>query len=415
MAIIRPFKSYRPTAKLVEKVAAVPYDVLNSKEAKEVVKGNKYSFLHVDKAEVDLEEDVDLHSVEVYEKAASNLNEMIADGTYIQEEKPALYLYELTMNGRSQTGLVVCTSIDDYMNDVIKKHEFTRADKEQDRINHVDYTNANTGPIFLTYRAEKRASEIIANHKTNNAAVYDWVADDGIGHKVWVVDDQGTVDELVSIFGEIPYLYIADGHHRAASAVKVGRKRRAQNPGFTGQEEYNYFLAVLFPDDEMYIMDYNRVVADLNGNTSEEFIKKISEKFDVEKMSAPETNHYPKEKKEYSMYLDDEWYTVRIKKEYVPDDVVDSLDVALLQDNLLRPILDIDDPRTNDRIDFVGGIRGLEELEKRCHADMKVAFAVYPTSMDELFNVADGSRVMPPKSTWFEPKLRSGIFVHKLS
>lgn len=414
MAIIKPFKSFRPTEELVEKVAAVPYDVLNSKEAKVIAGENKYSFLHVDKAEIDLAEDIDVHSAEVYEKAASNLNGMIAEGTYLQEEKASLYLYELTMNGRSQTGLVVCTSIDDYMNDVIKKHEFTRADKEQDRINHVDYTNANTGPIFLTYRAEKRASEIIANYKTDNKTVYDWVAEDGIGHKVWVINEQNTVDELVSIFGEIPCLYIADGHHRAASAVKVGRKRRAQNPGFTGEEEYNYFLAVLFPDDEMYIMDYNRVVADLNGNTSEEFIAKISEKFDVEKMNASEANHYPKAKKEYTMFLDDEWYTIRIKKEFIPSDVVDSLDVALLQDNLLQPILDIDDPRTNSRIDFVGGIRGLEELEKRCHNDMKVAFAVYPTSMDELFDVADGSRVMPPKSTWFEPKLRSGIFVHKL-
>jgi len=414
MAIIKPFKSFRPTEELVEKVAAVPYDVLNSKEAKVIAGENKYSFLHVDKAEIDLPEDIDVHSADVYEKAASNLNGMIAEGTYLQEENASLYLYELTMNGRSQTGLVVCTSIDDYMNDVIKKHEFTRADKEQDRINHVDYTNANTGPIFLTYRAEKRASEIIANYKTDNKTVYDWVAEDGIGHKVWVINEQNTVDELVSIFGEIPCLYIADGHHRAASAVKVGRKRRAQNPGFTGEEEYNYFLAVLFPDDEMYIMDYNRVVADLNGNTSEEFIAKISEKFDVEKMNASEANHYPKAKKEYTMFLDDEWYTIRIKKEFIPSDVVDSLDVALLQDNLLQPILDIDDPRTNSRIDFVGGIRGLEELEKRCHNDMKVAFAVYPTSMDELFDVADGSRVMPPKSTWFEPKLRSGIFVHKL-
>lgn len=414
MAIIKPFKSFRPTEELVEKVAAVPYDVVNSKEAKEIADKNKYSFLHVDRAEIDMPEGTDVHSAEVYEKAASNLNGMIADGTYIQDESESLYLYELTMNGRSQTGLVVCTSIDDYMNDVIKKHEFTRADKEQDRINHVDYTNANTGPIFLTYRAEKRASEIIADYKAENKTVYDWVAEDGIGHKVWVVNDQKTIDELVSIFGEIPCLYIADGHHRAASAVKVGRKRRAQNPAFTGEEEFNYFLAVLFPDDEMYIMDYNRVVADLNGNTSEEFMNKVSEKFDIEKMNASEENHYPKAKKEYTMFLDDEWYTIRIKKEFIPNDVVDSLDVALLQDNLLQPILDIDDPRTNSRIDFVGGIRGLEELEKRCHNDMKVAFAVYPTSMDELFDVADGSRVMPPKSTWFEPKLRSGIFVHKL-
>ncbi|KYH31674.1 hypothetical protein CLTEP_23370 [Clostridium tepidiprofundi DSM 19306] len=414
MAAVRPFKAYRPQENLVDKVSALPYDVMNSEEAREMVKGNPYSFLHVDKAEIDLEPGVDLYSERVYEKARDNLNKMIEEKTYIQDEKPCLYIYRQIMNGRPQTGIVACASIDDYINDVIKKHELTRADKEQDRINHVDYTNANTGPIFLTYRHKEEIDNIVEAWTKEHKPVYDFVSQDGVTQIIWVVDDEETISKLSSIFANIDYLYIADGHHRSASAVKVGLKRREENPGYTGEEEFNYFLSVIFPDNDLYIMDYNRVVKDLNGYTSEEFMEKVSEKFDIIPYEG-EGQYKPTEKRTYGMYLDGKWYKLSAKEGiYDANDPVDRLDVSILQNNLLNPILGIDDPRTNPRIDFIGGIRGLEELERRVNEGMKVAFSMFPTTMDDLMDIADAGKTMPPKSTWFEPKLQSGIFVHKL-
>ena len=386
---------------------------MNSEEAREMVKDNPYSFLHVDKAEVDLDREVNIYDKVVYETASGNLNKMIEDGVLKEEEKPCYYAYRQVMNGRAQTGLVVCTSIDDYMNNIIKKHEFTRADKEQDRINHVDYCNANTGPIFLTYRNNERISAIV-KESTEGKPVYDFVAEDGIAHIVWLIEDQALINELTELFKGIDYLYIADGHHRAASAVKVGMKRREENPGYTGEEEFNYFLSVLFPDNELYIMDYNRVVKDLNGYTEEEYMAKLQESFDIEECQG-EGQYRPEAKHTYGMYLDGKWYVLKAKEgTFKEEDPVERLDVSILQKNLLAPILGIEDPRTDKRIDFIGGIRGLEELERRVKEGMKVAFSMYPTTIEELMDIADAGQVMPPKSTWFEPKLRSGLFIHKL-
>lgn len=414
MAVLKAFKGIRPTEKLANKVAALPYDVMNSDEAREMVVGNPYSFLHVDKPEVDLDKSIDLYDKRVYEKANENLRGMIANGTLVKDGKDNLYIYKEIMNGRPQVGLVGCTSIDDYINNKIKKHEFTRADKEQDRINHVDYTNANTGPIFLTYKAKKEINDVINNWMTDHKPVYDFVSEDGVSHTVWVIDDNSKIQKLESEFKSIDYLYIADGHHRAASAVKVGIKRREQNPNFDGTEEFNFFLAVLFPDEQLYIMDYNRVVKDLNGNTKDEFMAKVGEKFTIEEFNG--TGQYkPEAKHKVGMFLEGKWYKLTAKAgTFNEKDPVDRLDVSIMQKNLLTPILGIEDPRTDKRIDFIGGIRGLSELERRVNEGMKVAFAMFPTSIEDLMDIADAGKVMPPKSTWFEPKLRSGLFIHEL-
>jgi len=316
------------------------------------------------------------------------------------------------MNGRSQTGLVFCASIDDYINNKIKKHEFTRADKEKDRINHVDYCNANTGPIFLTYKEDDVASEVIIAW-TKKKPVYDFVSEDGIGHIVWVIDNEIIVSEVIELFKDVKNFYIADGHHRSASAVKVGLKRRAANPNYTGEEEFNYFLVVAFPDNDLMVMDYNRVVKDLNGLSKDELIKKLEEKFIVTESS---TQVKPSKKHTFGMFVEEKWYLLEAKDGiYNENDPIESLDVAILQNNVLTPILGIEDIRTSDRIDFIGGIRGISELERRVHKDMKIAFSMYPTEVSDIMSVADIGEVMPPKSTWFEPKLRSGLFVHKLS
>lgn len=413
MAVVRPFKGIRPVKNLASQIAALPYDVMNSDEAREMVKGNKYSFLHVDKAEIDLDPSIDVHDKKVYEKARENLDRMIADGEYIQDERPCLYIYRQIMNGRAQTGIVFCASIDDYMNDVIKKHEFTRADKEQDRINHVDYCDANTGPIFLTYKEDNIATEVINAWIDSREPEYNFVAEDGISHIVWVIDNPIIVSEIVELFKDVKNLYIADGHHRSASAVKVGLKRRADNPNYTGEEEFNYFLAVAFPDNDLMVMDYNRVVKDLNGLSKDELIAKLEEKFTVTKRAE---SVKPSKKHTFGMYVENEWYLLEAKDGiYNKEDPIDSLDVAILQNNVLTPILGIEDVRTSDRIDFIGGIRGIKELERRANSDMKIAFSMYPTEVRDIMNVADIGEVMPPKSTWFEPKLRSGLFVHKLS
>ena len=411
MAVIRKFKAIRPTSEMAEAVAALPYDVVNSEEAREMTKDKPYSFLHVDKAEIDLPVDTDIYSPQVYAKAKENLDKLVSDGILVQDNKPMLYVYELTMDGRSQTGLVACTSIDEYLNGIIKKHELTREDKEQDRIRHVDICNANTGPIFLAYRTVDEISAIIENVK-KNAPVYDFTAEDGIKHRAWVIDNDETANKLIELFKAVPNLYIADGHHRNASAAKVGLKRRAEHPDYTGDEEFNYYLAVIFPSDQLKIMDYNRVVKDLNGMTSEEFMNKLAEKFDIHEADG---RAKPEKQYDFGMYLDKKWYMLTAKENLRVNDAVAGLDVSILQDNVLIPVLGIGDIRTDKRIDFVGGIRGLGELERRVDSgEMKVAFAMYPTSIDQLMTIADENKIMPPKSTWFEPKLRSGLFIHSL-
>lgn len=409
MATIRPFAALRPADGMAEKIAALPYDVYNRKEATEAVKDAPHSFLRIDRAETTLPDDVDTYDERVYKRAKELLTEQVEKGEYITEDKPCFYLYELVMNGRSQTGVVGCVSIDDYCNNVIKKHENTRADKEEDRIRHVDTLSAQTGPIFLAYRDRADLQALIKKGKEEKP-LYDFTAEDGITHRVYRIADEGMQKEIARIFKEMDSLYIADGHHRAASAVKVGLKRRAEHPDYTGDEEFNYFLSVVFPDSELMIMDYNRVVKDLNGLTTEAFLSAVEKCFTVEEKGTEPVK--PAEKGEVGMYLDGKGYLLTVKEAYRNDDPVKGLDVSLLQDYLLSPILGIGDPKTDKRIDFVGGIRGLNELKKRTESDCRVAFSMYPTSIGELFSVADAGLLMPPKSTWFEPKLRSGLFIH---
>lgn len=413
MATVRPFRAIRPEKGYEEKVISLPYDVMNRQEAAEMAEGNPYSFLHICRAEIDLPEQADPYDISVYEKARDNIKKYLEDGVFLKEEEPALYVYRQTMDGRVQTGIVGCVAVDEYEDNIIKKHEFTRVEKEKDRIRHFDVCDADTEPVFLTYRDDKRIRTIIEGFAAGHEPVYDFVTPEGIGHTLWVIDDRDTVESLVSLFDEVPYLYIADGHHRSASACKVGLKRREENPDYTGDEEFNFFMAAIFPDNDLKIFDYNRVVKDLNGNSSSEFLDKVKAAgFEVEDMGTE--IYYPERKHVFSMYLDGRWYRLTAGEEIIPDHVIDSLDVAVLQNSILGPVLGIDDPRTDKRIDFVGGIRGLEELKKRADSDMKVAFAVYPVDVADLLRVADNDMVMPPKSTWFEPKLGSGLFLHSL-
>ncbi len=414
MSVFRPFKAVRPMPQYASLVAALPYDVMTSDEAREKVKGNPYSFLHVDKAEIDLPKDTDIYSDIVYETAAKNLKSLETDEICKQDNTPCFYIYMQTMNGCTQTGIVGCASIDEYISGKIKKHELTRADKEADRIRHVDTCDANTGPIFLTYKGKDEIDRIVAEYKKLHLPVYDFVSEGDIENKIWVVNDEATVAKLKELFSSVPALYIADGHHRCASAVKVGQKRRVENPGYTGDEEFNFFLAVAFPKDELRIFDYNRVITDTNGLDFSEFVEKISEKFQIESTDSTEP-YRPEARHTFGMFINDSWYKLTAKDgTFDESDPVNSLDVSILQNNLISPTLGIDDPRTDKRIDFVGGIRGLKELERRVHTDMKLAFSLYPTSLDELIKIADAGALMPPKSTWFEPKLLSGLFIHKL-
>ncbi|MEG2740078.1 DUF1015 domain-containing protein [Clostridium sp.] len=413
MAKIKPFKAIRPQRELVSKIAALPYDVMSSEEARVMVFDNPYSFLHIDRAEIDLPLDIDVHDNKVYEKAKANLNRMIKDKEFIQDNKPSFYIYRQIMNGRSQTGLVIGASVDDYINNVIKKHEFTRADKEIDRIKHVNYCDANTGPIFLTYRENEEISNIISEW-TLKTPEYDFKSEDGVSQIVWIVDDDNIINRLEDLFNNVDNLYIADGHHRSASAVEVSKMRRKENPYFTGNEEFNYFLAVAFPDKDLFVMDYNRVVKDLAGLSEEDFLSKVSEDFIVSSYDG-EGGYKPSDKHTFGMYLSNKWYILKAKEgSFNENHPIDRLDVSILQENLLKKILKIDDVRTSDRIDFIGGIRGIKELELRCNKDMKVAFSMYPTEIQDVMDVADIGEVMPPKSTWFEPKLRSGLFIHRL-
>ncbi len=425
MAVFRPFRAVRPNEQDAHKVAALPYDVMSSDEAREMVKGDPYSFLHVDKAEVDLDPSIDLYDAQVYAKAAENLQKMLDEGVNVMEEKPVYYIYRQIMDGRAQAGIVGCASIDDYQNNIIKKHELTRADKEEDRVRHVDACNANTGPIFLTFRDNGDIGKFTAGWMAAHAPLYDFTAEDGIEHTVWRVDEAGTVDELQRYFANVPALYIADGHHRSASAVRVGLMRRAEHPDYDGTEEFNFFLSVLFPSSELHIFDYNRVVHDLNGMSDSEFLAKIGENFTVTEL--PEmpadkacdeaflAQYRPAKKHDLSMYLSGKWYLLSARPGTFDDsDPVTRLDVSILQKNLLTPVLGIGDPRTDSRIAFVGGIRGLRELVRLVEEGCAAAFAMYPTTLDDLMDIADAGEIMPPKSTWFEPKLRSGLFVHYL-
>jgi len=412
MAIIRPFCAYRPKKGLEDKIAALPYDVYNREEACAAVKDNPLSFLNIDRAETQFDSSVDTYADEVYQKAHDMLWDKINNGMFVQEDKPVYYIYELTMEGRVQTGIVACASIDDYQNQVIKKHENTRADKELDRIRHVGTCEAQTGPIFLAYRANDTLRSVITKTK-KQLTLYDFTSEDKIVHRVWCIRDENEIAAVQQAFEGITQIYIADGHHRCASAVKVGLAKREKYPDYTGEEEFNYFLSVLFADEELMIMDYNRVVKDLNGLSTAQFLESVSKIYTI--ISKGVLCQKPTQKGQTSMLLEDIWYLLEVKPEYQSDDPVEGLDVAILQNHVLAPILDIQDPKTDQRIDFVGGIRWTEELERRVKTDSKVAFAMYPTSIHELFRVADANMLMPPKSTWFEPKLRSGLFIHTIN
>lgn len=413
MAVLKAFKGIRPRPDLANKIASFPYDVVNSEEAREIASGNALSFLHVVKPEIDLDPGIDVYSDAVYAKGRENLDRLIADGNLIQDNAPRLYLYQQQMGNHIQTGLVGCTSVADYENDIIRKHEHTREVKERDRIRHVDTLNANTGPVFLTYRNKQEIDALVNGFIKANDPVYDFSLDDGIRHIFWVVEDEDLIQRFEKAFEGIDYLYVADGHHRSASAAKVGAMRRNNNPGHTGEEEYNFFLSVLFPDNQLKILDYNRVVKDLNGNDPKGLIAKLESAFEVEPQEAA---YKPTAKHTFGMYLEGRWYKLTARPGSWDDaDPVARLDVAILANKALGPILGIGDPRKDERIDFVGGIRGLKELEKRVNSgEMAVAFSMFPTSIEDLMAIADSGQVMPPKSTWFEPKLRSGLIVHKL-
>lgn len=411
MAEIKPFRCIRPSKEAASAVAALPYDVYDRKEAKEIVKKNPLSFLAVDRAETQFEDGKNPYAPEVYEQAARILKRWQQEGILTEDESPFYYLYELVMEGRAQTGIVACASVDDYSSGVIARHENTREEKEQDRIRHVDVTNAHTGPIFLAYRSQEELNGLVALEK-KKTPLYDFISEDGICHRVWKIEDPQKAEEIHRIFSGIPRVYIADGHHRAASAVKVAAMRREANPSWTGNEEFNYFLSVLFPDDQLMIMPYNRVVQDLNGLTREEFLKKTERYFVVTERGRKAFS--PEQKGQVGMYLDGSWYQLDARPEICTDDPVKGLDVSILQDRILGPLLGIGDPRTDSRIRFVGGIRGLSELERLVDSGAAVAFSMYPTSIRELFEVADAGLLMPPKSTWFEPKLRSGLFIHAI-
>ena len=414
MAVFKAFRALRPAPEKAAKVAALPYDVVDRQEAKVIGDKNPDSFLHVDRAEMDLPDETDLYDSSVYAKARENLHNMEADGTMIQDEAPCYYIYELTRKGKTQTGLAGCCSIDDYLNDVVKKHELTREDKEQDRIRHVDVCDANTGPIYLACKYPQELLDLMTQWKESHEPVYDFVADDEIGHRVWVIDGEKEKQIIADRFANISAVYIADGHHRAASAVKVGLKRRQEHPDYKGDEEFNFFLSVVFPYDQLTILAYNRVVHDLNGMDEHAYI--ASRKFNFELMLMPGFPCKPVEKHCIGMYTGGQWYHLKAWEDIYKDkDVVGQLDVSILQDKVLSPILGIGDPRTDKRIRFVGGSHKLTELAQLADATGGVAFAMYPTSMEDLMKIADEGKLMPPKSTWFEPKLRSGLFIHKLS
>lgn len=416
MAVFKPFRALRPVPEHAAAIASLPYDVMDSDEARLEVQKHPLSYIHVEKPEVDLPPGTDLYDPRVYAKARENLDNYVTQGYMKQDARPMYYIYRQTMDGREQNGLVGLASVDEYMQGVIKKHEHTRADKEADRIRHVDACDAHASPVFFTYPHQEVIDTVVDKVKQSREPAYDFVSDDGIGHTLWLMDDERDIAAIQSAFAQMPFLYVADGHHRTASAAKVGLLRREQHPDYTGEEEFNFFMAVIFPDNQLKIFDYNRVVKDLNGHTQAAFLDLVEEKFEVTKINGP-GSYQPKQTFEIGMYLDHSWYRLVPRPgSWDASNVVASLDVSILQNNLLHPILGIGDPRRDKRIDFVGGIRGLEELVRRVDSGREVvAFAMFPTSIGELIAIADAGQIMPPKSTWFEPKLRSGLFIHPLS
>ena len=414
MATLKAFKGLRPPKEIADKLASRPYDVLNSKEARQEADGNKYSLLHIIKPEIDLPEGTSLYSREVYDQARKNLDSFKANGWLKKDDNDKLYIYAQTMWGRTQYGIVGCASVDDYMNNVIKKHELTRPDKEEDRMKHVRVTNANMEPVFFSYPANKELDSMILEFAENNTPEYDFTADDGVGHHFWVISDREMIKAIINHFESMPSIYVADGHHRTAAAALVGNEKRKNNPNHTGNEEYNFFLAVHFPDNQLTIIDYNRVIKDLNGLGDDEFMEKLSQSFTIEDMGTDE--YKPASLHEFSMYFNNHWYKLTAHSNtYNDNDPIGVLDVTILTNEVLNPLLGIEDLRTSKRIDFVGGIRGLGELKKRVDSgEMKVAFALYPVSMKQLIDIADSGLIMPPKTTWFEPKLRSGLVIHEL-
>jgi len=412
MSKIRPFRGLRPKLGLAQEIASPPYDVMDSSEARILAKNKPLSFLHVVKPEIDLPEDIDLYDDRVYATAAANLRSLASKGNMLQDERGCFYAYRQKMGDHIQTGLVVCASCDEYENDLIKKHELTRKDKENDRTRHVNETDANTGPVFLTYRSQDKIDSII-EQVTQTETTYDFTADDGIVHTLWVIKDDETIEKLEAAFEAVPCTYVADGHHRTASGWRVRELRKQDNPDHTGNEEYNWFMAVVFPHDQLKILDYNRAVMDLNGESPDVFLAKVKEKFDI----ATTTDGKPTKAHDFGMFLDGTWHCLTAKEgTFNPKEPVDRLDVSILQKNLLAPLLGVGDPRTDKRIKFVGGIRGIGELERLVNdGKFAVAFALYPTSVEDLMAIADAKEIMPPKSTWFEPKLRSGLIVHLLS
>jgi len=411
MVAVRPFKGLRAPRDIAPRLAALPYDVINSDEARKLVVGDPQSFLHVTKPEIDLSPKIDLYDPCVYAKAKENFDAFRDKGWLVQDQQKCLYVYQQVMDGRVQTGLMCCCSAEDYWNDIIKKHELTRKDKEEDRLRHVDVINANAGPVFLTYMAKMEVNAMM-DAVIKNSSEYDFTAPDGIRHVLWVVKELDWIKSIQGEFKKIPFLYVADGHHRSAAASRIARVRRDQNPKHTGNEEYNFFLAVLFPHDQLFIMDYNRVVKDLNGLSKEQFFEKIGRSFGVEKTR----DKKPKSAARFCMYIDGEWYQLSAKPgSYDEKDPVGRLDVSILQNNLLGPILGIGDPRTDKRIDFIGGIRGVKELVRVVNEGrFAVSFSMFPTAIEQLIAIADAGKTMPPKSTWFEPKLRSGVVIHTL-
>jgi len=411
MSDIRPFKGLRPRPELVQKVASLPYDVLNSQEARELAKDNPMSFLHVVKAEIDFGPDIDVYSDKVYKRGAENLQKFLQDGVLIQDDSPCFYIYQITVGSHTQVGLMAGASVDEYEKGLIKEHEFTIKDKEDDRTRHVDILNADCGPAMLSYHSNKEIDKHLKKICNTSEPAYDFTADDGIKHVLWVVSEMGDVERIQKLFRKVPAMYVADGHHRSAAAFRVRNLRKERNPNHTGDEPYNHFLAVAFPDNQLQILGYYRAVKDIAGLEPETFINKLSGDFDVSRTDDP----MPQKPRHFTMFLDGNWYGLTAKDGSFPvDDPVLSLDVSILQKSILEPILDLHDIKTNDRIDFIGGIRGTKELERRCRQDMRVAFALYPTSIGQLISVSDSGHVMPPKSTWFEPKLRSGMVIKSL-
>lgn len=415
MATLKAFKGWRPRPELAQQMASRPYDVLNSEEARKEAEGNPYSLLHIIKSEIDLPEDIDVHAQEVYDKAVENYSKFKAEGWLKQDEKEHLYIYAQTMFGKTQYGIVGCASVDDYLNGIIKKHELTRPDKEEDRMIHVRINNANIEPVFFSYPALPELDQLILDYAGNNEATYDFAAEDGVGHHFWVIEDDALTQRIIALFNTLPATYVADGHHRTAAAALVGKEKREENPGYTGEEEFNFFLAVHFPDNQLSIIDYNRVVTDLNGLSDADFLAALDASFVVEEKGS--AIYKPDRLHNFSLYLGGKWYSLTAKEgTYNDSDPIGVLDVTILSDQILGKLLDIQDLRTSKRIDFVGGIRGLGELQKRVDSgEMKAAFALYPVSMKQLIDIADTGNIMPPKTTWFEPKLRSGLVIHELN